>query len=327
MGSCNSGGESVGLGRKGIFFTLIAVSLLGIVLFTYSVTYSYSLQERSAIIETRVDTMNRFLSSVDSDMKNAIYISGYRAIVGLSDYCTSNGSYVSSANVSLKEIFLNGSLGSDDLSVMENNTFPDWIGKIRDKGSEIGINLTLNVTSVSVYQPDPWNVRFDVIVLLNLSDSKATATWIKSKSISSDISIIGFEDIQYALHTNGQVWKRINITPYDGNFTSGNDTSNLKEHMAKTYYIAFNASPSFLMRFENNFNASPYGIESLVNKTEVLDYCSSIISSVDSLCWQKSSVAAWSVVGLNGTGFKIDNQTNPSGTGRIARYDLEDVIY
>ncbi len=315
-------------GKKGIFFTIIAVSLLGLVLFSYSVTYSYSLQEKSSIIETRVDTMNRFLQSVDSDMENAIYISGYRAIVGLTDYITTNATYVSNATDSLVELFMNGTVEGCGSFLMINNTFPNWTGKIRDKGQEIGVDMKIDITSVDVYQTSPWSIRFYVTSDINLTDQKSTASWVKSKSMYSDVSIIGFEDPWYALHTNGMIMKRINQTMYDGNFSPANDTTNLRMHVANTYYIAFNASPSFMMRFENDHNASTYGIESLVNKTEIMNYCSLASSSVDTICWrQDPSIPAYRVDGMNDTNFKIDNETNDIGMGRVERYGLEDVIY
>lgn len=314
--------------KKGIFFTLIAVSLLSIILFSYSVTYSYSLQEKSGIIETRVDTMNRFLSSVDSDMENAIYISGYRSIVGLTEYLTTNATYVSNTSDSLVELFINGSVEGYGSFIMVNNTLPHWVVKIHDKGVEIGINLTINVTSVDIYQISPWSVRFAVSSDLNLSDQKSTAEWFKSTTLYSDVSILGFEDPWYALHTNGMVLKRINQTIYDGNFSLENDTSNLELHVANTYYVEFNESPSFMMRFENNHDASAYGIESLVNKTEIFNYCSLTTSSVDTICWQQNSgISTYSVDGMNNTNFKIDNETNDAGIGRVERYGLEDVIY
>jgi hypothetical protein len=171
-------------------------------------------------------------------------------------------------------------------------------------------------------------VRFSVNSTVNLTDQRSTASWFKSESLYSDVSIIGFEDPWYALHTNNIVVKRVNQTVYDGNFTVGNSTANLRDHVANTYYIAFNASPSFLMRFEERYNASVFGIESLVNKTEILGYCSITTSSVDNICWrQNSSIPVWNVVGMNDSNFRIDNQTNDAGIGRVQRYGLQGVIY
>ena len=321
-------GSDVRKARKGVLFTIIAVSLLAIVLFSYSVTYAYTLQEKSAIIETRVITMDQFLSTIDTDMENAVYISGYRAMVGLTDYLTTNATYVSDAGEALAELFINGTVEGYDSSLMVNNTFPIWMDKIQEKGSEIGIDISVNVSSVSVYQPDAWTVRFVVDSIVNLSDQKSTALWTKEKQVYSDISIIGFEDPWYALHTNGLIVKRFNQTIYDGNFTVGNDTSNLRDHMYRTWYIEFNESPSYLMRFENDYGPSTLGIESLVNKTEIFDYCSLTTSSVDNICWRQNySIETFRVEGMNDTNFKMDNETNDAGIGRLERYGLEDVIY
>ncbi|MBW2966934.1 hypothetical protein KY362_00450 [Candidatus Woesearchaeota archaeon] len=314
--------------RKGVFFTLIAISLLGMVLFSYGVTYSYSLQEKAAILETRVDTMNRFLQSVDTDMENAVYISGYRSIVALTDYVVTNGTYVADTEAAMVELFLNGTVEGYDSVFMVNNTFPDWVVKMGVKGEEVGINFSMDVDTVSVYQTGPWSVRFEVDASLLVSDQKATANWTMDKGVFSDVSIIDFEDPWYALHTSGMVLKRINPTIYDGNFSPENDTANLRAHVAGTYYIAFNASPSFLQRFENDYASHTYGIESLVNKTEIFNYCSLSVSSVDNICWrQNSTIDTWSVDGMNDTNFKIDNETNDAGIGRLERYGLEDVIY
>ena len=314
--------------KKGIFFTLIAVALLGIILFSYSTTYRYSLQEKSSIIETRVDTMNRFLNSVDADMENAIYIAGYRSVVALTDYVTTNGTYVTSTTAALEELFLNGTIEGYSTILMVNNTFVDWMGKIKDKGQEVGINMTMEVTGVTVIQTSPWDLRFSVDSTVNISDQKSTANWSQDKTLSSVISILGFEDPWYALHTSGMIVKRINQSSYDNNFSVSNDTTNLALHVKNTYYIAWNASPSFMQRFENDHAPHEFGIESMVNKTEIMNYCSASISSVDTICWrQNGSVSTWNVEGMNAS-FRIDNQTAPgTTTGRIERYGLEDVVY
>jgi hypothetical protein len=316
-------------GRKGVFFTLIAVSLLGLVLFSYSVTYSYSLVEKSGVIETRVDTMNRFLGEVDSDMRNAIYISGFRALIGLEDYVSNTGTFVDSTLMSFRELFMNGTILGTNVSVMANNTFPYWIGKINEEANALGINISLNISEVDIYQVDPWSVRVLVNSTLVVSDSKATANWTQQKSLYSDILVVGFEDPFYAIYTGNNVVKRINMTVYDGNFTTvGTNTTNIRDHVAKNFYANFTGSPSFLMRFEGNFNSSIYGIESLVDKSEISPYhaCPTETSSVDSIYWKcNNSILVKSV--QNWTGFRIDNETGiGNGTRRIDRYMLGNYI-
>ena len=315
--------------RKGIFFTLIAVSLLGLVLFSYSVTYSYTLQEQSAVIEARVDTMNRFLKEVDSDMQNAIYIAGFRALIGLEDEVANTGTFVSDTKSAFRELFMNGTLGGSNVSVMQNNTFPYWISRINLQANAVGINLSLNVSGVDIYHTNPWTVRVVVNSTLNLSDSKSTASWIQDKNLYADISIIGFEDPQYAVHTSNNVIKRVNRTVYEGNFTNSyTDDDNMRDHVTQTMYANFTGAPSFLMRFENDLNQSEFGIESFVEKSEVSSYhaCPTETSSVDSIYWRcDNSVPVYQVA--NWSGFRIDNETDMSGNlSRIPRYMMENYI-
>ncbi|MFH1063868.1 MAG: hypothetical protein V1729_02190 [Candidatus Woesearchaeota archaeon] len=316
------------LGKKGIFFTLIAVSLLSIILFSYSVMYSYSLQDKAAVIETRVETMNSFMRAIDEDMENAIYISGYRSIVGLTDYVVTYGDYVNDSTTALSELFLNGTINGTTSSFMVNNTMLYWADRIKDKGIEVGINLSIAIGSVSIYQKDPWEVSFDVDAEINMTDQKATANWSKQASLSYDIPILGFEDPWYAVNTNGLILKRINESIYDLNFSQGNETGNFLDHVANTYYIAFNASPDFLSRFENDFTPSTYGIESIVNKSEILNFCTLSTSSVDNICWKQDiGIETFSIRNMSGTDVRIDNETNDAGQNRIARYGLQDVVY
>lgn len=315
--------------KRGMFFTLIAVSLLGIVLFSYSVTYSYTLQEKSAVIEARVDTMNRFLKEVDSDMQNAIYIAGFRALIGMEDEVANTGTFVSDTESSFKELFMNGTLDGSNVSVMQNNTFPYWLSRINLQANAVGINLTLNVSDVNIYHASPWVVRVTVNSTLNLSDSKSTASWVQDKNLYADISIIGFEDPQYAVHTSNNVIKRINRTIYEGNFTNNDtDDDNIRDHVAKTMYANFTGAPSFLMRFKNDMNQSEFGIESFVEKAEVSPYhaCPTETSSIDSIYWQcDSSLTVYQVA--NWSGFRIDNETDMSGNlTRVPRYMMEDYI-
>lgn len=317
------------LSKRGIFFTLIAVSLLGIVLFSYSITYSYTLQEQSAVVETRIDAMNSFLKEVDADMVNAIYIVGFRSLVAMTDDIVSSGVFVDDVETAFEELFMNGSLDGENASLMENNTFPYWISKIGEEANNIGMDLSLNVTSVSIAQSSPWAVRITVNSTINISDMKETAMWSQDKNLYSEISIIGFEDPAYTVYTANGVVKRINQTIYDNNFTSvSTNTTNMRDHVNQTFYANFTGAPSFLMRFEDNFNSSIYGIESFVDKSEVSPYhaCPTETSSVDTIYWRcNTSISVYKA--SNWTGFRIDNQTDISGNlTRLERYMMEDYI-
>jgi len=303
----------------------MAISLLGIILFSYSMTYSYTLQERSSVIESRVDSMNRFLGEVDDDMRNAIYIAGFRAIIGMEDEIANTGVFVDSTSSAFMELFTNGTISGRNSSVMVNNTFPYWVDRINQQAMRLGMNLSIIVDTVNISHVDPWIVRVDMIANLSLSDIQSTANWTQQKEIYEDISVVGFEDPWYAVYTGNSIVKRINTTVYDGNFTSvQTNTTNIRDHVAKTLYSNFTGAPSFLMRFENRFEKSIYGIESFVDKAEVSPFhaCPTETSSIDSIYWLCNTSFVVKQV-QNWSGFRIDNQTDFYGSdGRIGRYML-----
>ena len=82
--------------------------------------------------------------------------------------------------------------------------------------------------------------------------------------MSNKVSIVGFEDPLYVVNSKGRVTNAIMQTNITQFVVNGN-VENLLKHMNKSYYIAHNDSPNFLMRLEGNLGNSSNGIESLVN--------------------------------------------------------------
>ncbi|MFQ5475363.1 MAG: hypothetical protein ACE5DM_06030, partial [Candidatus Nanoarchaeia archaeon] len=116
------------------------------------------------------------------------------------------------------------------------------------------------------------------------------------------------------------------ITPYENDYVSGSDVTNLEIHLNSTYYAESDAAPSFMMRFEGDLNSSEYGIESLVDKQEVGTYfpCPAGTTNTDYLYWQCSSVNTWGVTGMP-SWFYLDNQTVDS-EGRLEKYEVEGLV-
>ncbi len=315
------------LGKKGIYFTLIAIILLGITIVTYSTTYNYTLQQKASVEETRIETMNRFLIEIENDMKNAIYISGFRALIGLEDKISNTGTFVNNTQDAWTDLFLYGIIDGDNSTVMINNTFLDWIQKINLQANLVGINLTINVTNTQIEQKESWTVTATVNSTLIITDIKQSVNWTQEKSLNANIDIEGFEDPWYAVYTSNNIIKRINKTIYEGNYTNSTDETNLRDHVAKTYYTNFSGAPNFLMRFENNFSANEFGIESIVDKNEISMYysCPTETSSVDSVYWQcDTNITVYQIT--NWSGFRIDNETDLMNVTRLEHYMVEDHI-
>ncbi|MGC8929393.1 MAG: hypothetical protein ACP5OZ_02605 [Candidatus Woesearchaeota archaeon] len=253
--------------KKGIFFTIIAISLLAIILLSISYTYSYKNRKQMEAIGSRIRSMDNFVSDLDKDLERGIYISGFRTILGMQSVIEEKGSFLESSKQSFKEIFMNGSINQTPVSIMNDSYFSNWIEKIEDRASELNIGANIVVNDVIVNQTEPWFVDVSVNMSIELNDSNRLASWNKTIFKTVKISIIGFEDPLYFINSYGKISNIINKTPYE-NFVISNNTTNLLLHLNRSYYVASNKAPNFLMRFENNLSSSEQGIESLVNLQE-----------------------------------------------------------
>jgi hypothetical protein len=73
----------MGLNKKGIFFTFIAISLIGIVILTAATKLEYKLRNKMDVTETRVKTINNLIQNIEKDLNKGLYITGFRSLLAL----------------------------------------------------------------------------------------------------------------------------------------------------------------------------------------------------------------------------------------------------
>jgi len=246
--------------KKGIFFTIIAITLLSFFLISFS--FYFIIQDRSAI-NRRITTLNNFVFSLEEDISRQGYISGYRAILSLEDYITSTGSFLEDAEDSIRETILNGTIKNETLNLMEGYKLPELNSRISEFGNKMNLIVNYSLKNISVTQDDPWNINIEMEIQIFVKDKSDLASWNKTERISSVIEIINFEDPFYIINTNGLIVNKIIQTPYEP-FVSEKNISNLLLHVNNSYYIASPLAPSFLDRLEGKTGANANGIESLV---------------------------------------------------------------
>ena len=54
--------------RKAVFFTIIAISLSAIIMLAFVIGAEYRLSNKMFVIDTRVDTINSFISDLNTDL-------------------------------------------------------------------------------------------------------------------------------------------------------------------------------------------------------------------------------------------------------------------
>ena len=306
-------------GKRGQMFTIVIILLMSFVFFSFEV-YTFAVENNSA--KVRVGTMNSFLNSVEKNLERQLYIVGYRILFLAETEITKNGTYID-VDEFFNEAFFNGTVGG-----VENNTYltgaryDDLIGFINEKSAKVNVEITLENSMVYVYQDDPWNIKVMMVSDFVMKDLADLASWSKTQTIVATIPIVGFEDPLYTVNSNARVSRKINKTSYEGNYVVGGDSSNLYDHVAKSYYAANTNAPSFLNRLEGNLSADVNGIESFVNIEEFSNQGLSVLekSKIDYTYFSNNDPAYFSVLGMQ-SWFLIDNST-----GQLEKYNVSEIL-
>ncbi len=262
----------MGMNKKGFFFTTAAIALSIIIVISYNVYTGSRPSSKIDSTEIRIDTMNAFIKDSENDLEKAIFIVGFRSLLSLEDYMMKHDKFFNEIDTpalddAFKEVFLNGTIDSEKMELMWNNTFSNWTNKMKVLSNKTDILVNFSINDVTITQTEPWMV--DILLDLNIEveDKKGTASWTINKIFSNKINITGFEDPLYLVNNNGLVNNTIRKTTVDPT----SSTANLETHMLGSYYLEHPDAPSYLMRFENNLASSSNGIESLVNSQKLID--------------------------------------------------------
>jgi hypothetical protein len=290
--------------KRAMFFTMTAIIILCLFLLSYTI---YSVVEDRKVIDKRIGSMNNFVFSLEKDMSRQGYISGYRAILSLESYITSNGTFLTDSQNSISETILNGTINGQPVNLMEGYKLGDWNSRIQDFGDKMNLDINYSLKNVTVNQDDPWNVNINMEVSLFIKDKGNLASWNKTEIITSKIEITNFEDPLYIVNTNGLVANKINKTIYIP-FVNENDVTNLILHNQNTYYIESSSGPSFLNRLEGKTTASPNGIESLIYLPALSSQGITTLdkSCVDYIYFSSNNPSSHNIQGMPGW-FKLDD--------------------
>ncbi len=250
--------------KRGIVYLSIAIIFVGLIMVLFLMKIKDTVSSDS--VEKRVRSINDFINSFHEDAERAGYISGYRSFVALEDYISESGAFVNNSEEIFKELFYNGTYNGSNSSIMKNSSFDLYISKVEDISSNLNLDFNFEIIDVSFYQLDPWNVYINLTATIVVVDLKGSANWTYDQVLSFDVPIYNLKDPLYSVYAAGRIQNFIlESENIDFVNVSDNTTLVLEKHLNGSYYIASNKSPSFMMRFEGDTDASPYGIESLVN--------------------------------------------------------------
>jgi hypothetical protein len=260
------------LGRRGVMYTVVAIMILAVVGAIFFTQARRTGHESAAAGAERVRTVNDFIHSFERDSQRAAYISGFRGFIAMEQYVTSTGSFITDPENTFRGVFLNGTIRGMNFTIMENSSFNDYVGRAQYNAAQQGILLNATVSNVSLWQVDPWNVMVNYTLVMDVDDTRGTAQWHITKTLTGKVPITDLRDPLFTARTYGRIQRVIkptNVTLFVNDAADANDTTGLMAHFNTSAYVAAGRGPTMLMRFSGNISDSEFGIESLIDTEDL----------------------------------------------------------
>ncbi len=272
------------LRKKAIFFTFIAITTTILFIFLFTPQAGISLDRNTEAVKGRIGSVDNYVNDLKNRyFENILRSTSHRAMLSLVSYIEVKKSFIpeSDFNSVFSEVMLSGNIsdpiGSNNhvpidtitgKSIMTGNTLLDWSAKIKNAAKDtlnVDTTITIKPSSVNVSQDTPWKLEPNMELDFTVKAGDANAEWTGSKlAITTNMSILGFNDPYYLVNTNGAYKnpiKKSNVEPTEW------DIAKVTAQLKDGNYTHFRDSEgmSFLMKLTGALKQSACcGIESFV---------------------------------------------------------------
>src|SRR3989338_11569448 len=127
------------LGKKGIFLTFIAISLIAAFILIFPPS-GISLKKDILVINTRGTTMNEYVVDLENVyLRRALQSSSTKTIIALTKYMQSQNRFLANFEDSFKEVLLQGTINGQPIDsfiepdIMAGNAYPEWLPQKKTK--------------------------------------------------------------------------------------------------------------------------------------------------------------------------------------------------
>ncbi|MBI2659224.1 hypothetical protein HYX05_03965 [Candidatus Woesearchaeota archaeon] len=266
----------MGMKKKGIFFTFIAITLMAVFILVFTPQADISLKKDTQSVASRISSIDSYVSDLQNNYFETILRAvSYKTVLSLIFYMNETGSFVPNIDSAFYEVAMNGTISNvpiDNITgkaIMENNSLSNWSNKITETAQDtLNVNTTIKIINASITQTSPWSI--DAIMAVNFAVKSGIASWEKNSTIKSSFGIEGLPDPYYLVNTGGNYANYVKKSTVE--FSQWNITK-VREHVRNGTYVHWQDSkaPSFLMRFTNTIEPSACcGIESLANPNRIV---------------------------------------------------------
>ena len=266
----------MGMKKKGIFFTFIAITLMAVFILVFTPQSDISLQKDSHAVDSRISSINNYVDDLQNNYFETILRAvSYKAVLSLIFYMNATNSFLPNLDSAFYEVAMNGTINNVPIdtitgkSIMGDNSLYTMSNRITETAQDtLNVNTTIRIINATISQTNPWSI--DAMMAVNFAVKSSVASWEKNSTITTTFGIEGLPDPYYLVSTDGTYFNYIRRSTVEFNQW---DIAKVREHIRNGTYVHWQDSqaPSFLMRFTNTIDASACcGIESLVNPNKVV---------------------------------------------------------
>ncbi len=200
-------------GRKGIIYTLFAIVLISLLMFSIALKTKPITRETTINERARVEQLHYYVEDVMADMERATTISFKRALVAIITQEVSTGNFVSNVTEIIPEVTVNGTLNGTELPFLQNETLSAWQEKISTLLSRYHFVLNSSSSNFVIALSNYTEVKLNMNYSLNIRDNILQANLTKHSNMSTSISMEGVEDPFITINTLAYVLNTFRMCP------------------------------------------------------------------------------------------------------------------
>lgn len=188
--------------RSGLIYTTFAIlaSSLLLLLASLPVAQPVGLDSSQAM---RISEASFFLDSVLDDMDRSLEIATRRALTGSTNYVIETGNRLVEPGENVSSALVNGSISGVELNSTENASLEDWASRVSDIAARSGYSLDVELSNSS-FNGTGFTVSSSYSVFTRLKDPVTLASFNRTKSAETSVSITGLEDPMILLRSEGR---------------------------------------------------------------------------------------------------------------------------
>ncbi|NJF25542.1 DUF2341 domain-containing protein [Thermococcus sp. Bubb.Bath] len=206
--------------RRGFLInSAVLVLLIPLLLLTATYTQVHYQIINSQSENMELEKLNWAVNYLDTDLRNTLQISGKRAILAMVNYTVSNEKFLSKANVSMRNLMINGKIEGYTSPLMGNQTLLYWFntasnelikrGLILRPSGNLEDSIDMEIVPLTSFKVAV-KARIKNITLMDMNGKVIYQGSLPVRGyLYTVIDLDGVEDPVYAISTNGQYHRMI----------------------------------------------------------------------------------------------------------------------